>query len=40
MADMTEADLRMINADADEDAAKLPGRLMDGSRSSIGSRGR
>ena len=29
MADMTEADLRLINADADDDAAKLPGRLMD-----------
>lgn len=24
MADMTEADLRLINADADDDAAKLP----------------
>ena len=29
MADMTEADLRLINADADDDAAQLPGRLMD-----------
>jgi predicted HD phosphohydrolase len=29
MADMTEDDLRLINADADDDAAKLPGRLMD-----------
>jgi predicted HD phosphohydrolase len=28
MADMTEADLRLINADADEDARELPGRLM------------
>src|SRR5215213_6315909 len=28
MADMTEADLRLINADADEDARALPGRLM------------
>ena len=29
MADMTEADLALINADADEDARELPGRLMD-----------
>jgi predicted HD phosphohydrolase len=28
MADMTEADLRLINADADEDARELPARLM------------
>ena len=28
MADMTGEDLRLISADADEDAAKLPGRLM------------
>jgi predicted HD phosphohydrolase len=28
MADMTEADLHLINADADEDARDLPGRLM------------
>ena len=28
MADMTEADLDLINADADEDARELPGRLM------------
>jgi predicted HD phosphohydrolase len=28
MADMTEADLRLINADADADARELPGRLM------------
>ena len=28
MADMTEADLRLINTDADEDARELPGRLM------------
>jgi hypothetical protein len=28
MADMTEADLRLINADADEDARALPARLM------------
>jgi predicted HD phosphohydrolase len=28
MADMTEADLKLINADADEDARELPGRLM------------
>jgi predicted HD phosphohydrolase len=28
MADMTEADLHLINADADEDARELPGRLM------------
>jgi predicted HD phosphohydrolase len=29
MADMTEADLQLINADADEDARELPSRLMD-----------
>jgi predicted HD phosphohydrolase len=29
MADMTEADLRLVNADGEEDALKLPGRLMD-----------
>ena len=29
MADMTEDDLRLMDADAEEDAAKLPGRLMD-----------
>jgi predicted HD phosphohydrolase len=29
MADMTEADLRLINADADADALGLPSRLMD-----------
>ena len=29
MADMTEADLRLVKADADDDAGKLPGRLMD-----------
>jgi predicted HD phosphohydrolase len=29
MADMTEADLRLINADADTDALGLPSRLMD-----------
>jgi predicted HD phosphohydrolase len=28
MADMTEADLRLINADGDADARELPGRLM------------
>ena len=28
MADMTEADLRLIDADADEDARELPNRLM------------
>jgi predicted HD phosphohydrolase len=28
MADMTEADVQLINADADEDARELPGRLM------------
>src|SRR3954464_12621852 len=28
MADMTAADLRLIDADADEDARALPGRLM------------
>ena len=28
MADMTEADLQLINADADEDVRELPGRLM------------
>jgi predicted HD phosphohydrolase len=28
MADMTAADLELINADADEDARELPGRLM------------
>jgi predicted HD phosphohydrolase len=28
MADMTEADVRLINADAEEDARELPGRLM------------
>jgi predicted HD phosphohydrolase len=28
MADMTEADLRLINADAEADARELPGRLM------------
>jgi predicted HD phosphohydrolase len=28
MADMTRADLQLINADADEDARELPGRLM------------
>jgi predicted HD phosphohydrolase len=28
MADMTEADLHLINADADADARELPGRLM------------
>jgi predicted HD phosphohydrolase len=28
MADMTEADLQLINADADEDARELPARLM------------
>ena len=28
MADMTGADLRLINADADADACELPGRLM------------
>jgi predicted HD phosphohydrolase len=28
MADMTEADLRLINADADADARELPNRLM------------
>ena len=28
MADMTEADMRLINADADADALELPGRLM------------
>jgi hypothetical protein len=29
MADMTEADLRLINADGEDDALELPGRLMD-----------
>ena len=29
MADMTEADLRLVNADHEEDERKLPGRLMD-----------
>ena len=29
MADMTEADLRLINADANADARELPGRLVD-----------
>src|SRR6188768_4499162 len=29
MADMTEADLALIDADADKDARELPGRLMD-----------
>lgn len=29
MADMTEADLALIDADADADARELPGRLMD-----------
>ena len=28
MADMTEADMQLINADADADARELPGRLM------------
>jgi predicted HD phosphohydrolase len=28
MADMTETDVRLINADADADALELPGRLM------------
>jgi predicted HD phosphohydrolase len=28
MADMTEADMHLINADADADARELPGRLM------------
>jgi predicted HD phosphohydrolase len=28
MADMTEEDFRLVEADAEEDAAKLPGRLM------------
>jgi hypothetical protein len=28
MADMTEADLQLVNADLDEDARKLPDRLM------------
>ncbi len=28
MADMTEADLRLINADGEEDLRELPGRLM------------
>ena len=28
MADMTEADLRLIDADAEQDARELPGRLM------------
>jgi predicted HD phosphohydrolase len=28
MADMTEADMELINADADADARELPGRLM------------
>ena len=29
MADMTEADLRLVNEDGEEDARQLPGRLMD-----------
>ena len=29
MADMTEADLELVNADAEEDEKLLPGRLMD-----------
>jgi hypothetical protein len=29
MADMTEADLSLLDADAETDAAQLPGRLMD-----------
>jgi len=29
MADMTESDMELLNADADEDAKELPGRLMD-----------
>jgi len=29
MADMTEADLRLVNEDHEEDERKLPGRLMD-----------
>jgi predicted HD phosphohydrolase len=29
MADMTESDMELLTADADEDAKELPGRLMD-----------
>ena len=29
MADMTAADLALVNADMDEDSRELPGRLMD-----------
>jgi hypothetical protein len=29
MADMTEADLRLMDAEGEEDALKLPGRLID-----------
>jgi hypothetical protein len=29
IADMTEADLRLMDAEGEEDARKLPGRLME-----------